>query len=113
MIDGRCSEPSQHANQEEPTANGRGCGCSSKNKPSEDEILDNTLVRSEADADHPEGDPIDLGIRYGRCYHLNLQDDNRQVGSNRENAVYTPGGLFHSAFVDRQRTALEDRKMIL
>jgi len=81
MVDGRCESSPVSVEKEE--ANGQSCGCHSKSEPSSlgDEIAPLPTLG------------VDLAIQYGHCYVLSFPDG-REVGSNRENNIYTPGGLF-------------------
>ncbi|KIM83407.1 hypothetical protein PILCRDRAFT_7326 [Piloderma croceum F 1598] len=80
MVDGRCQSLPSVENEE---VAGKSCGCHSKSEPSPDDDERVTVPTVVAD----------LTIKYGRCYVLSFPDG-REIGSNRENNVYTPSGLF-------------------
>ena len=80
MMDGRCQSL---VPVEDKETTSKSCGCHSK----------------------PDSSPIDgggatvptvatdLAVEYGRCYTLSFPGG-KEIGSNRENNIYTPGGLF-------------------
>ncbi|KAJ8073562.1 hypothetical protein PM082_011840 [Marasmius tenuissimus] len=89
MVDGRCVE-------KPPTSS---CGCHSKvaSDPGDDEEAVDTAdwqdkVAKKASLASTSAD-TPLGINYGTCYTLSLADGT-PIGSNRENSIYTPDGLF-------------------
>ncbi|KAK1229947.1 hypothetical protein PQX77_006976 [Marasmius sp. AFHP31] len=87
MVDGRCVE-------KPPTSS---CGCHSKvASDSDDEdaadTADQDKVAKKASVASTSAD-TPLGINYGNCYTLSLTDGT-PIGSNRENTIYTPDGLF-------------------
>jgi hypothetical protein len=83
MVHGRCKESASTPPEEVH----HDCGCHSEsNNPSLQVVEQLPAVTTVT---------IDLSIRYGRCYQLALPNGH-QVGSNRENSIYTPDGLFQN-----------------
>ncbi|KAK7054456.1 hypothetical protein VNI00_003654 [Paramarasmius palmivorus] len=91
MVDGMCAP---HTEDKKEAAPG-GCGCHSSR--SLNEPVEPIVEAPKAVEDIPDGNETitDTGLFYGHCYTLSLPDG-REVGSNRENAIYTPGGLFQN-----------------
>jgi hypothetical protein len=81
MVDGQCQAP--QASVEKEKESGKGCGCHSKSESSP--LADATAALPTV--------PVDLAVQYGHCYLLSFPDG-REIGANRENNVYTAGGLF-------------------
>lgn len=80
MVDGQCQDPA--AIESKPSM-GHTCGCHAKvaSATDEEEVIPLSTV------------PVNLSISYGNCYKLTFPDG-KELGSNRENFLYTPGGLF-------------------
>ncbi|KAK7436893.1 hypothetical protein VKT23_018913 [Stygiomarasmius scandens] len=95
MVDGMCvDKDSPEAKQHKTESKTSGCGCHHHaSLDSEAEDLDETDETGPEFADS-DSSTVDLGIRYGQCYRLIVVPSGKEVGSNRENTVYTPGGLF-------------------
>ncbi|ESK88569.1 hypothetical protein Moror_3129 [Moniliophthora roreri MCA 2997] len=99
MVEGMCVDKATTTEGDEEKGKSGGCGChsSSKTLSSDEPMVSAAAVEASSevveDFQDDELDPTDIGIRYGRCYTLGIADG-RQIGSNRENAIYTPGGLF-------------------
>jgi hypothetical protein len=79
MVEGQCQPPSA---EKKETAS-HSCGCHSKSDPSP--LGDETAALPTV--------AVDLAVQYGHCYVLSFPDG-REIGANRENNIYTPGGLF-------------------
>jgi hypothetical protein len=80
MVDGQCQSLPPAEKKE---AASKSCGCHAKSEPSPLENDTATLPTV----------PVDLTVQYGHCYVLSFPDG-REIGANRENTIYTPGGLF-------------------
>ncbi|KAF9259958.1 hypothetical protein L218DRAFT_1003192 [Marasmius fiardii PR-910] len=97
MVDGECISITK---LEKVKPEKKPCGCSSssssvtesasESEEGDDKDKEETSDEKVHDLNVPE---TALGIHYGACYELSLVDG-APVGSNRENGVYTPNGLF-------------------
>ncbi|KAF5345052.1 hypothetical protein D9758_010466 [Tetrapyrgos nigripes] len=90
MVEGMCMATDKI--DEEVTSG--GCGCHHSSGTDSDDADAEEDDEDENEMDRQEDIDIDLKIRYGQCYRLTTLPDGKEVGSNRENRVYTPGGLF-------------------
>ncbi|THU90592.1 hypothetical protein K435DRAFT_781176 [Dendrothele bispora CBS 962.96] len=102
MIEGMCvdgdSPEAQKAKSKSEGGSGCGCHHHPSNDGGEEPLMPATHghaeISDEEEMDFENNGIVDMKIRYGQCYRLVTVPSGKEIGSNRENTIYTPGGLF-------------------